>query len=293
LSDNLTILLSNTAVPPPGLPQLSPTLNSRRSSRRDPVQALLGNQFRDGWSIQLTARAGNAEDVSNFVGVSANAQDGHDASDIEKPPALLGVTPTVDLSILQPDAQQRPTRYAIALHAPHADQQVWQLAVSTNQPNTPVRVQPDLSRLPRGYRAVLVDVETGQKRYLRTAAGYVYNSGSGGVRAFQLVVMKEDANPLRVQDVQVLQSRAGVGGTRFAVVLSRGANVRVAVHSVTGQAVAEMGLGARPGGVSTVTWDGKNQRGVSVGRGAYVVVVRATDESDGRTVQQVRTFTLR
>jgi hypothetical protein len=53
-----------------------------------------------------------------------------------------------------------------------------------------------------------------------------------------------------------------------------------------------MALGERPAGVTTVVWDGKSQRGVTVGRGAYLLVVSATDETDGRTVQQVKAFTV-
>ncbi|MDW8366747.1 MAG: FlgD immunoglobulin-like domain containing protein, partial [Abditibacteriales bacterium] len=284
VNNNVTLLLSNTPLSgPPILPER--TLNTR-PARRDPLYALLGNNFRDGWSIQLIARAGQAEDASNYVGVSATAQDGRDFTDVEKPPALFSIASTVDLALVQPD---NATRFAIDLRAPNREQYTWEFVVTTNQPNVPVSITPDLSRLPKPYRALLIDLETGQRRYLRTAPGYTYPSGAGQPRRFQLVVFRGDPNPLRVSGVQVLRSPVG-GGARFALVLNRAAHVRLRVHSVTGQVVADLPLGARPAGVTSVVWDGKSQRGVQVGRGAYVLVVNATDEVEGRTVQEVKTF---
>jgi hypothetical protein len=285
VNNNVMLQLSNT--PLSGPPILPERALSMRSTRRDPLYALLGNNFRDGWSVQLSARAGQAEDVSNYIGVSSTAQDGRDLTDIEKPPALLGVAPTVDLTLTQNDAP----RLAIDLRSPNRESYTWDFVVTTNQTNTPVTISPDLSRLPKTYRAVLVDTESGQKRYLRTAPGYTYNAGVGAPRRFQLVVFKGDPNPLRVSGLQVLRSPV-VGGARFSLVLSRTASVRLQIHSPTGQAIADMALGVRPGGVTTVVWDGKSQRGVSVARGAYVVVVSATDETDGRTVQEVKAFTM-
>ncbi len=293
LVDSAVLLLSQQPIEAPPFPSLQ-AINRRESARRDPLYALLGSNFREGWSVQLTARAGQAEDAFNYVGVSSTALDGRDGVDVEKPPALLAVAPTVDLALLQADAHSaspNTARLAIDLRAPNRESYTWDFVVTTNQTNTPVTVMPDLSRLPKSYRAMLVDTQTGQKRYLRTAPGYTYHSGAGTARRFQLLVFKDDPNPLRVMGLQVLRNPAG-GGARFSLILSRSASVRLQIHSPTGQAIADLPLGVRPGGVTTVMWDGKSQRGVTVARGAYLLVVNATDETDARTVQEVKTFTV-
>ncbi|MDW8367702.1 MAG: hypothetical protein RMK49_17815, partial [Abditibacteriales bacterium] len=136
LVNTAVLHLSRLPIQLPSFP-FNPSRAKAPSARRDPLSALLGNNFRDGWSIQLIARAGQAEDASNYVGVSTGV--GHTGQmGVEKPPALLNVAPTVDLALMQENAP----RLAIDLRAPNREQYTWEFVVTTNQPNVPVSITP-------------------------------------------------------------------------------------------------------------------------------------------------------
>lgn len=57
----------------------------------------------------------------------------------------------------------------------------------------------------------------------------------------------------------------------------------IRIQDATGRVVRTLDLGARPAGISRITWDGRSDSGVVQPAGTYAVAVRAND-ADGGTV---------
>jgi hypothetical protein len=79
---------------------------------------------------------------------------------------------------------------------------------------------------------------------------------------------------------------------RFAVLLANPATLSVAVVGAGGAPLRTFDLGARPAGVVTVTWDGRDGGGAVVSQGTYRFVATATDSLGAITVRRPVTVDL-
>lgn len=258
---------------------VDPAGRSRSALTRsaEPVQT-------DGWVVQIAATAGSAMDASNYFGVSSRASDGYDAQfDVERPPVIDG-QPMVQVAFEHPEWGATAGQYAVDVRS-RAVGQVWRFTVTTNVANTDVTLHfPNVARVPRGLNLYLVDEATGQRRSLRTLAAYTFRSGEGTTtRAFRIEVANEQRTSLRISNVSVL-SRGNSRAISF--MLNSEASVSVVVLR-NGQPVRELlARSTRSAGINTVTWDGRDSRGVSLPAGAYTVEIRATG-SDGQVARSV------
>jgi hypothetical protein len=74
----------------------------------------------------------------------------------------------------------------------------------------------------------------------------------------------------------------------FQYTLTRGAEVNMALHTLTGRLVAQVPVTASRAGVNVAPWDRRDATGRPVPAGMYLVVVTATGE-DGEPFRAVRT----
>jgi flagellar basal-body rod modification protein FlgD len=83
----------------------------------------------------------------------------------------------------------------------------------------------------------------------------------------------------------------GITATRSAVTLSGPAStVSAEVVDSNGKVVRTIDIGARPGGVVSVTWDGKDASGQSAAKGTYTLRVKATT-AEGKPVSVTQDVT--
>ena len=74
-------------------------------------------------------------------------------------------------------------------------------------------------------------------------------------------------------------------GAPVAFTLDRASDQTVVqIQDASGNVVRTLDMGGRPGGITKVTWDGRNDNGTVQPAGTYAVAVKATDK-DGGTVQ--------
>jgi hypothetical protein len=95
---------------------------------------------------------------------------------------------------------------------------------------------------------------------------------------------------LRVRNLNVV-AQNGLGA-RVSFMLSQPARVQMTVLSPTGKAVRTLPPMEAKIGLNALVWDGKSQTGAELGRGFYLVLVRAVDE-EGQEVQAARSVVVR
>lgn len=235
------------------------------------------------WVVQLVARAGEAVDSDNYIGVSG------DSLQVEKPAPLEGY---VHVQLRSPESN---APLAVDLRRGASAKQVYTFEVLTDMPNTPVTLSwPNVAKISRNVEMVLVDLDANVRRVMTTLPSYTYNSGAnGGTRRFQVIVQPRVRTAAMISNVRVAQTRSA-GSTRVQIsyALNTEASVAVQITDATGKPVRALQAGQAAGrGVNNITWDGRNSAGVAVPAGAYMVKITATTE-DGQTASVVQPIVL-
>jgi len=234
------------------------------------------------WMVQLVARAGEAKDSDNYIGVSS------DSLQVEKPAPLEKY---VHVQLLSPEGN---APLAVDVRRSAGAKQVYNFEVLTDMPNTPVTISwPNVAKVSRNIEMVLVDVDANVRRVMTTLPSYTYNSGAnGGTRRFQIIVQPRLRTPAMISNVRVAQTRT-TGGTRVQIsyALSADASVAVQITDAAGKPIRALRAGQAGRGMNNVTWDGRNNVGVAVPAGAYMVRISATTE-DGQTASVVQPIVL-
>jgi len=162
--------------------------------------------------------------------------------------------------------------------------------VVTDAANERVTISwPDLSALPPGLTAVLEDLATGQRCFMRTTNSYSYNSGpAGGAREFSITVKPRGAASTVVTGASVSQTAAGYAIT---YTLSSSAVVDVEIRNISGILVKKLASGtASEAGTNSVLWDGRSEAGTRVPNGRYLCTITARSPETGQSSNIVRTF---
>jgi uncharacterized repeat protein (TIGR01451 family) len=147
------------------------------------IASPLKASFAAGWRMRLSVAAGEVKDVDNYLGVDIASVDEEDQLDYPEPPSVHGLS----LSFPHPEWNASWPRYTTDIRGPSTDtHKVWDFAVRADMPDTTVK----LFWRPRGGNTPLLtlyDVEGDQIVNMGQARVYTYDSGSGGVRHFQII----------------------------------------------------------------------------------------------------------
>ena len=262
------------------------------------------------WSFRLATTAGGAVDANTYLGVTS--QGNGQGVKVEMPPVLLARQGYVETSIINDATRNtsrfigilgKPEQYAIRsetaqrwkadLRPAAGQREEWTIEVRTDQRNADVTLNwNDLSHVPRQYRLRLTDLTTGEKRAMRTVGGYTFRSNPDGdtVRRFRVELYPASEGSLRVRNLNVVAQNGP--GAHVSFMLSQPARVQMTVLSPTGKAVRTLPPMEAKTGLNALVWDGKSQTGAELGRGLYLVLVRAVDE-EGQETQATRSIVIR
>jgi hypothetical protein len=229
------------------------------------------------WSIRLQVQLG-AHWMGVVVGGSRSAQD----VAIGLPPDPPVSTPMPKMYLLRQGAP-----VAADLRADGRMSTAWDIVVEVPEGSaeeTATLLWQGAHLAPRGVNPVLVDLQTGERKFLRTTSSHRFAvSRQGGVYRFR-VEMLPNTQLLRITQARVHGGR-GSGG-RYSIVyqVSDAAQVEVSITS-GGRLIRRLASGiTRSASLQQVTWDGRDQNGVAVPAGAYMVEIRASN-SDGQIVR--------
>ncbi len=231
-----------------------------------------------GWRLTLEAESGDLRDRA-YVGVSRAATPGYDREhDLLKPPPVG--SDYVHISLPRLTWGEQSGVYGVDIQ-PAIRSANWEFIVETSQPNREVTLRwPDAQQLPRSANLVLINLDTGERRYLRTTGAYTFRTGVSGVSRFR-IEMTSSGGLLRIQQVQVNTGRGNQHTIAFQ--LTGDATVQVNILS-GGRVVRQLLHQATRSGVQQATWDGRDQSGVALPPGAYTIEIRAVSE-DGQVAR--------
>jgi Tol biopolymer transport system component len=233
----------------------------------------------DGWLLPLQASVAGMLDTAAYIGVARKASTGFDPGLDQAKPPVPGMGSYVYLAF-KSENQQQPL--AVDFKAAGSSAQHWDLEVSTSALRETVQVSwPDMSAVPAGVQPVLSDPVTGKQVYMRTSQSYSYVS-DGQPRNLRITVPAAEAGQLAVSTLlaSAVDERAVVTYS-----LSKNAQVTAEVRNISGVLVRSlMSDQQQTAGIHSANWDGRNQSGVAVPNGRYLVRVMARTQ-DGQQSQ--------
>ncbi|MBM3498627.1 MAG: hypothetical protein FJX74_08130 [Armatimonadetes bacterium] len=223
-----------------------------------------------GWLAPLEVWSAGCRDAATAFGVAASPE----RHVVSKPP--LPSDAGYVYAAFAPAGGGDP----LAVDVRGAGDHAWTLVVRASAAKAPVTVAwPDLSQLPASARPLLTDEATGQTVYMRTRRDYTYRPTEAGPRTLRIEVSESPQGLLAVSGAAATSEAAGVAIT---YTLSRDAQVSAEVRSIAGRIIARPVMD-KPVTAGRVThlWDARNQSGLAVPAGKYLVTLTARSD-DGQ-----------
>ncbi len=232
------------------------------------------------WSLRLVTASSSGRDTDNFCGLRPSAV----IAEIDNPPAVPGM---VDLYILEPHTGRR---LAASFATETAGEYNWDVIVSWTQPQGEVSISwPDIANLPRGYNAVLTDLDGGATISLRLQPQYVFSAEEPGSRHFKLSVTPTADQPVMLTSVAAVPFS---GGGELVFTLSQPAQCGIRIMNIAGRTIRVLEASQlHPTGANVVTWNGRGDAGSSVPSGRYLVQIEAT-AANGTVARALRALNI-
>lgn len=252
----------NLIVPPP--------------SSRVATQGRAGRDTKSGWSVTLLAQAGG-----KVAQVILGATEATRALKIPAPPPPPSGEDGLQMRLLR---EGQPFLADIRTQT-RSTRNTWDIEVRV-PPGEDERATlwwQDVHRAPRGVNPVLVDLQTGERKFLRHTSSYTFAvSRQGGVYRFRVELLPA-GDLLRITGVRVSGGRSQ-GSYTIAFNVNAGAQVEVTVLAAGRPVRKLMQTVTRSAGVQQVSWDGRDASGVALPAGAYMVEVKAMG-ADGQVAR--------
>ncbi len=232
------------------------------------------------WQLELSAYRGPWADRGLVLGASAQAKEGYDRLDAEKPPL---VAENLAIFIPHHDWNQGPGHRYLRDIRPPGPEQRWTVEVQSDR-NEPVRIDYLLTgSLPAGNNLYLVNRRLGQAQMLGRQ-GHVELGGSGQL---EVICSRRSLAELKINPLEFGLARISPnpfrGRTAISYQLDQPGRASLKVYNTAGQLVATLVEGHQEPGFHTALWDGSRQAS-----GVYIVRL----ESSGR-VRAIKTVKLR
>lgn len=271
------------ATPPTGdltvTPPVNPTSVSGVSTRSCLAKATGSNSAQD-WLLQITGECAEAADTTNFIGASAGVAAGANRSCVLEPPP---VGRYLQVAFPHEDWGRDSGLYALDVR-PSGTEAEFDMTVTTTVPKTDVTLAwPTAGHLPRELALTLVDLDSGERVFMRTTSSYTFQSGDeGGTRHFKIRVSSRERG-LQITDLAV---DSVARGAAISYALSEDAEVDVVVLNSAGRVVRTLSRSESVvAGRSTVNWDGRSDAGSSAPLGDYRIQLEARSLGGGRVTR--------
>jgi len=233
------------------------------------------------WAAQIVARAGDSLDAANYFGVASVPRQ----FDVPAPPRF-GSSVRLDLR----RGSGEDGAYAAVFRSTSARKAAWEFSVYSAGVSEVTVSTPDLSAIPPDYGVVLTDEHTGRSTELRTVPTYRYAvSPEPSERVFRLTV-RPRSSALVVSSLTAASTASGGAEVRF--ILTAEASCDLEVMNIAGRTVRRLANSRLyESGQQVISWSGRNDNGVPVPSGVYLVRVRARS-AKGETAQSLSTVSI-
>jgi hypothetical protein len=266
----------------------NPSITGVASVESTPASALSGGSD-DGWTLQLSATAGDYQDPANYIGVHPQASDGYDMGlDVSEPPAI---SQALSLYMPQRDWGTKSGHFVRDVRSSLSVSEQWDVEVNCSLAGAPVLVTWDgiNENVPQDVALVLWDMDADRRVYMRTTSGYSFTNGTGQeTRHLRIIATMDDVGALAVSGMNAAQT--GDGSVAITYSVTRSASVSADIRNIAGYPIARLGDSDVAGGeTQTLTWNGRNAGGARVPNGRYLVRLTART-AEGQTVQAISVF---
>ncbi|MDX1935226.1 MAG: hypothetical protein SFU56_21725 [Capsulimonadales bacterium] len=278
---------------PSGITLILPGPNAPTRAARSRA-AVPYRSARPDWQIRISARAdlnGRTSVGEAYLGAAPGASRAFDNRfDREEPPAIV---PQVGISFVNREFKAAGGRFVRDFRGTEeATTATWDVQV-VSPADGPVTLTWDgWNGGARRRQLTLIDTTTGERIGLRSRSGFTFPAKAGVTRSFQIVAERGESLPLQILNVMTLPSRATGGGISLSYTLSRAADVRAELTTISGKVMARQSLGrAAAGGAQRFVLNARSQNGASLPPGPYLLSLTARDEN-GNQAQSRRVVTL-
>lgn len=237
----------------------------------------------DAWAVRLVVQSGSGGAEAVF-GASRTGEDIAIGLPPD-PPASFNTPKVVLVRNGQPLAAD--VRAGSRANAP------WEVEVRVpaGSDSTATLLWQNVHQSPRTVNPVLVDLQTGERRFMRTTSSHTFAvSRQGGVYRFR-IEQTPQSGLLRLSQVRVSGGRSTGGRYTLSFHLSASAQVEASVFSAGKLVRRLVGDTTRSAGIQQITWDGRDANGTALPAGIYLVEVKAAGV-DGQVVRHTVPITL-
>ncbi len=250
---------------------------STTAKRGNGLFALEANE----WVLQISAENGENRDRYNYIGVFNDAENSGDISDQPKPPPMY--PDRVQLYSEHKDWGELNGIYSGDFQAVTTEGNSWTLTLETGQAQEDILLSLDQSGdLPEGHMIKVLNLDL---RYAlrenddNQFTQKVFSSGA----SYRLKVLVGDENYLASNDEGIGEAPTRFnlsqnypnpfnGHTRIKFDIPEPTGLKVVIYDMTGRQVKELiHSDAHPVGYHEISWEGKNDRGLRVASGIYLI----------------------
>jgi hypothetical protein len=237
------------------------------------------------WKLQLVASAPGMLDTCNYLGVAPTASSGSDvAHDILEPPPL---TDTLRLYFPHSDWGAASGQYTQDLRARAAGTQTWPVEVTCPPGTATVTLNwPHVNAtVPGDVTLRLQDIDSGRTVFMRTTTSYAFRPGEAGVRHLTVTAERATAGGPQIAALSAAQARDG--NVVITYQLLAAAAMSAEIRNIAGRPVRALIADRQTAaGAQVLTWDARNDAGVRVPSGTYLLQLTAR-AADGQMVRRV------
>ncbi len=237
----------------------------------------------NAWAVRLVVQNGSGSAEAVF-GASSSTQD-----------IAIGLPPDPPASAPAPKVMlvRGGQPLAVDVRADGRSNQPWEVEVHVpaGSEDTATLLWQGVHRAPRTVNPVLVDLQTGERRFLRTNSSHTFAvSRQGGVYRFRIEMVSQ-SGLLRLTQVRVSGGRSAGGRYTVSFNLNAPAQVEASIYSAGRLVRRLVDVSTRSAGIQQITWDGRDANGVALPAGSYLLEIKAVS-ADGQTVRHTLPITL-
>jgi hypothetical protein len=241
------------------------------------------------WLFKISAEADQAKDPENYAGVRHSASDGWDVWDRSEPPSLGDES--VQLSFDNSGWKNQAGEYAADIRSADKNGHAWSFFVETRLEEKDASLAWTLvSPLPEGWEAYLFDLTEGNsinalKQQVKT---YKTERAVPNVRRFKWVVgtkeyiqSQSEGISLEPAEFHLYQNYPNPFNPQTTVFYSlpKSGETEILIFNTLGQKVRTLVKSVEKAGRHEVIWDGKDERGLTVPSGVYLVRLSIPDHT--------------
>jgi len=241
----------------------------------------------NGWDVKLEMRSEDGNRTYASIGTDSRASEGYDRT-LESPlPPAFGAT--LQLAIPHTDWGANSGDFYSDLR-PDSGKATWKFKASGLSPGKNYTISwPALATMKREVRLTLTDVATGRKVNMRSLTSLSFTP-EGTTRELKVEAEPKTASSLRLTALNTNSTR---GSTTVSFALNQQASVGIEVLSASGKLIARLSSNAALAeGLHTINWNGRDDAGISMPPGQYVISVNAVAD-DGSVARAVRPVVVR